>query len=133
MSSRIVVARELSELFKLLAHPDRIRLIEELRRGEADVNSLHLALDLPAARVSQHLAQLRAQKIVEERRDGRRHLYHLTRPEFARWIVDGLDFIESRAAGAGAARAALQSVRRLWAPDAADAAADNRIEEGEGR
>jgi DNA-binding transcriptional ArsR family regulator len=130
MSSRIVVARELSEIFKLLSHPDRIRLVEELRRGEADVNSLHEALGLPATRVSQHLALLRAQKIVAERRDGRRHLYHLTQPEFARWIVDGLAFIETRAAGAGEARAALESARRLWTADASDNDHEIRNQEG---
>lgn len=120
MTSRIVAARDLSELFKLLAHPDRVRLVEELRRGEADVTSLSEALELRAARVSQHLALLRVQKIVEERRDGRRRVYHLTQPEFARWIVDGLDFIQSRIAGAGDERAALESARRLWAADETD-------------
>lgn len=130
MSSRIVVARELAQIFKLLSHPDRIRLVEELRRGEADVNSLHEALGLPAARVSQHLALLRAQKIVEERRDGRRHVYHLTQPHFARWIVDGLDFIESRIAGAGEARAAFEAARRLWSEDSAEGAKSIRMERG---
>ena len=48
MPNRQVVAKELADIFKVIAHPDRIRLIEELRDGEQDVNSLAAALDLPA-------------------------------------------------------------------------------------
>ena len=43
MPSRQLVAKELGEVFKVLAHPDRIRLIEELRSGEKDVNTLAAA------------------------------------------------------------------------------------------
>ena len=34
MPSRLIVSRELADLLKLLAHADRLRLIEELRLGE---------------------------------------------------------------------------------------------------
>ena len=78
-----------AEIFKVLAHPDRIRLIEELRRGEKDVNTLSDTLDLPSPRVSQHLGLLKLHRIVEERREGRHHFYHLVQPEFAAWIVEG--------------------------------------------
>ena len=88
MPSRQVVARELADIFKVVAHPDRIRLIEELRIGEKDVNTLMLALELPGPRVSQHLSLMRAHRIVEERRDGRHHFYHLTQPEIAGWIIE---------------------------------------------
>ncbi|MEM7004846.1 MAG: metalloregulator ArsR/SmtB family transcription factor [Pseudomonadota bacterium] len=96
MPSRISVARELAELFKIASHPDRIRLIEELRSGEKDVNSLASSLELSSSRVSQHLALLRAHRFVAEERDGRQHFYHLMQPELADWIVEGLDFIQGR-------------------------------------
>ena len=112
MPSRQVIARELAEIFKIIAHPDRIRLIEELRKDEKDVNSLAAALDLPGPRVSQHLALMRAHRIVEERRDGRRHLYHLIQPEIAGWIIEGIDFIEGRQPGVS--KSAIKSARRLW-------------------
>lgn len=107
-----VVAKELAEIFKVIAHPDRIRLIEELRSGEKDVNTLAETLALPGARVSQHLSLLRANRLVEERRDGRRHFYHLSQPELAGWIVDGLDFVEGRIAGP--AKSSINQARRLW-------------------
>lgn len=112
MPSRQVVAKELAELFKIVSHPDRVRLIEELRGGEKDVNTLMEALELPGPRVSQHLSLLRAHRFVEERRDGRHHFYHLTQPEMAEWIVEGLNFIEGRIAGVS--RSTIKSARRLW-------------------
>ncbi len=96
MPSRLFVSRELADLLKLLAHADRLRLIEELRTGEKDVTSLAYALELPATRVSQHLAQLRAHRLVEERRDGRSHFYRLSHPHLADWILDALPFVDIR-------------------------------------
>jgi len=112
MPSRQVIAKELADIFKVIAHTDRIRLIEELRAGEKDVNTLSKGLDLPSPRVSQHLALLRAHRIVEERREGRHHYYYLVQPEIAGWIVEGVDFVEGRITGVS--KTAINSVRRLW-------------------
>lgn len=96
MPSQAIVSRELADLFRLLAHPDRLRLIAEIRRGEQDVSSLAAALGLPATRVSQHLALLRVHRLVEERRAGRTHFYHLVHPALAAWIVESLQFVDIR-------------------------------------
>lgn len=96
MPSQSIVSRELADLLKLLAHPDRLRLIAELRGGEQDVTSLAAALALPATRVSQHLGLLRAHRLVEERRDGRSHFYRLVHPAIAAWIVEALQFVDIR-------------------------------------
>jgi len=112
MPSRQLVARELAEIFKVIAHPDRIRLVEELGAGEKDVNTLSELLDLPGPRVSQHLSLLRLHRIVEERRDGRHHYYHLVQPEIAGWIASGLNFVEGRLSGIDAT--AVEAARRLW-------------------
>lgn len=96
MPSQLIVSRELADLLRLLAHADRLRLIAELRSGEQDVTSLAAALALPATRVSQHLAQLRAQRLVEERRSGRTHFYRLVHPTLAAWIVEALEFVDIR-------------------------------------
>ncbi len=117
MPSRIIISRELAELFKLLAHPDRLRLVEELRLGERDVTGIAEALDLPATRVSQHLAPLRAHRIVEDRREGRNHFYRLTHPGIAAWIVEALEFIEVRNRIAQGAQ--IDEVRELWTADTA--------------
>jgi DNA-binding transcriptional ArsR family regulator len=114
MPSRVVVAKELADIFKVLSHPDRIRLVEELRTQERDVNTLHGILDLPATRVSQHLSLLRAHRIAEERREGRHVFYHLTQPDLAAWITDGLRFIEARMSGDSQNRKLLNRARKLW-------------------
>lgn len=96
MPYHTAVAKELAELCKIVAHPDRIRIVEELHAGKRDVSSLAATLDLRAARVSQHLALLRASRHVVEQRSGRHHYYRLTQPKLAEWILDGLEFLEAR-------------------------------------
>ncbi|MEM7468456.1 MAG: metalloregulator ArsR/SmtB family transcription factor [Pseudomonadota bacterium] len=112
MPGRVIIAKELSEIFKLLAHPDRIRLIEELGSEEKTVSQLADDTNLPSTRVSQHLSLLRAHRIVDERPDGRHRLYHLTQPELAAWIVSGLDFIEGRVQAPDAKE--IKRVKKQW-------------------
>ena len=112
MPERQLVAKELAEVLRVIAHPDRIRIIEELRAGECDVNSLIEALELPGPRVSQHLGLMRLHRILAERRDGRRHFYSLVHPEIAVWIVEGLSFIEGRITGLSPSD--IKTARRQW-------------------
>ena len=76
-------------MLKALGHPDRVRLVEELRNEEKDVQTLSDTLGVRQARVSQHLAVLRATHIVEDRRNGRHVLYRLAKPALAIWITLG--------------------------------------------
>ena len=71
MPERTLVTKELAQLLGVLSHPHRIRIVEELRAGECDVKSLQELLGISHAGVSQHLALLRAHRLVEERREGR--------------------------------------------------------------
>lgn len=112
MPSRQIAAKELSAIFGVLAHADRIRIVEELRKGEKDVSSLAQMLGLTISRVSQHLRLLRLHHIVEERREGRHHFYHLNHPELATWIVQGLSFVETEIVGI--TKTNIKSARRLW-------------------
>ena len=54
---RQLVAKELAEVLGVIADPDRIRIIEELRADEGDVNSLVDTLELPGPRISQRLCR----------------------------------------------------------------------------
>lgn len=112
MPDRQVVAKELAEIFRITGHPDRIRIIEELASGEKDVNTLVTQLKLPGPRVSQHLSLMRAHRIVEERRDGRHHYYHLSQPEIANWIIEGLAFVEGRLSAVS--QSTIRKARALW-------------------
>jgi DNA-binding transcriptional ArsR family regulator len=114
MPARDVAARELASLIGVFGHHHRIRIVEELRTGEHDVAFLAHALDIPHARVSQHLATLRAHRLVHMRREGRHVYYRLVDEKLARWLVDGFEFVEDEARQAEEIREAVAEVRELW-------------------
>ena len=114
MPHRAIVARELAGLLSVLAHPQRIRIIEELRVGERDVTSIHAALEISHSAVSQHLMQLRAHRLVAERREGRQVFYHLRQPEVAVWLTEAMRFIEFESVAAEQLRKAIKKTRADW-------------------
>jgi ArsR family transcriptional regulator len=59
-----------AEFFKALAHPLRIRILDELRKGEVSVNDLCGRLRAEQTTVSQQLSVLRNRNIVIGRKDG---------------------------------------------------------------
>ncbi len=122
MPDRQVASKELADLFKIMGHPDRIRIIEELGHGEKDVNTLVDQLELPGPRVSQHLSLMRANRIVEERREGRHHYYHLVQPDMANWIIEALSFVEGRASVIS--KTSISRARDLWTAPSKSKASD---------
>jgi len=115
MPHRALVAKELAEFLGVLSHPHRIRIIEELRDGEHDVNSLQEGLGISHSGVSQHLMVLRANRFVSERREGRRVFYQLRQPELAGWLLEATRFLERGAAEADELRKAIGKTRKQWA------------------
>jgi DNA-binding transcriptional ArsR family regulator len=115
MPHRALVTKELAEFLGVLSHPHRIRIIEELRDGEQDVNSLQEALGISHSGVSQHLMVLRANRLVSERREGRHVFYQLRQPEMARWLLDATGFLEQGSADAAELRKAIGKARKDWA------------------
>jgi ArsR family transcriptional regulator len=59
-----------ANLFRVLGHPARVRILELLREEELSVGALQAALDLDSGGTSQHLAALRRIGLVESRREG---------------------------------------------------------------
>ena len=59
-----------SQLFFLMGHPVRLRILDLLRRGEACVCHLQAALGLPQPYVSQQLRLLREAGLISSRREG---------------------------------------------------------------
>ncbi|MCK6508505.1 metalloregulator ArsR/SmtB family transcription factor [Myxococcota bacterium] len=112
-----VAAAELARLLSLLSHPHRIQIVEELRLGEQDVNHLQQALGVSHSRVSQHLAQMRAARVVSERREGRHVFYHLKQPDIAHWLLEGLGFLEAELREAEGLRDAVEKARHLWSEE----------------
>lgn len=117
MPYRVLVTKELAEFFGVLSHPHRIRIIEELRNGEHDVNSLQEALGISHSGVSQHLMVMRANRLVSERREGRRVFYQLRQPEIARWLLEATRFLEQGTTAANELREAIKKTRKVWAAE----------------
>lgn len=67
--------RSASSWFKALAHPERLRLLDALRSGDACVCHLEALLGRPQAYVSQQLAVLRAAGLIRDRKEGQRVYY----------------------------------------------------------
>ena len=59
-----------ANLFRVLGHPARVRILELLRDEEQSVGALQAALGLDSGSTSQHLAALRRIGLVESRREG---------------------------------------------------------------
>lgn len=117
MPHRSVAAKELGGLLGVLAHSERLFLVEELREGERDVNTLQALLGVSQAKVSRHLGLLRAHHVVSERREGRRVFYRLTQAELANWLAEGLIFIERSPYTPGDVREAAELAREAWLHD----------------
>jgi DNA-binding transcriptional ArsR family regulator len=83
-------AREASDFLKALSHEARLVILCLLVEGEKSVAELENMLSLRQPAVSQQLARLRADDLVEARRDGKNIYYSLARPE-VRDIIQALN------------------------------------------
>ncbi|HEY3398625.1 MAG TPA: metalloregulator ArsR/SmtB family transcription factor [Armatimonadota bacterium] len=69
-----------AEVFRALAHPTRLRLLECLADGEHCVCELHVAVGSSLPTVSRHLAQMKAAGLLGCRREGNNIHYRLLVP-----------------------------------------------------
>lgn len=73
-------ADEAAAVLKALSNPARLRLLCALVPGEKTVGQLETILQARQAYVSSQLARLRAEALVEARREGRTIYYRLSDP-----------------------------------------------------
>ena len=95
-------AGEASRLLKVLANEKRLQLLCLLVDGERNVGELNACLDLSQSALSQHLAILRTEGLVEARREGQAVHYSLA-PGPAQDVLETLHGIYCAAAGGGRA------------------------------
>ncbi len=70
-----------AQTLKMLAHPQRLRIIEVLeRKQEVPVHVLIEETGFPQAVVSQHLNQMRRMDLLTARRQGKEVWYSITDP-----------------------------------------------------
>jgi DNA-binding transcriptional ArsR family regulator len=69
-----------AEIFKALANPTRLAILEALRQGELPVSAILARLGMEQANVSQHLAMLRIRRLVVNRKEGNQVFYSVRDP-----------------------------------------------------
>ncbi|KQW38842.1 ArsR family transcriptional regulator [Rhizobacter sp. Root404] len=74
---------------KVLANEDRLLLLCQLSQGEMCVSDLEEELDIRQPTLSQQLAVLRGEGVVDTRRDGKRIYYRVADPR----VIQVLDVL----------------------------------------
>ncbi len=69
-----------AQRFRVLGEPMRIKLLDQLRQGEATVGELQEALGASQQNVSKHLGILNAAGMVSRRKDGNHARYSIGDP-----------------------------------------------------
>jgi ArsR family transcriptional regulator len=69
-----------ANIFRALSHPTRIAILEVLRDHELSARIIQEKLGLEQANLSQHLAILRSNQIVVNRKDGNQVFYSIRNP-----------------------------------------------------
>jgi len=72
-----------ADLYKALAHPTRLQVLDLLSKRERSVEELTRIVGTGQSNLSQHLAALRQQKLVIGRRAGMNVFYELSNPKIA--------------------------------------------------
>ena len=82
MANKLSVARfkNQAQVFKALAHPGRLLMLDELSRGERCVCELAALVGSEMPTISRHLSQLRNAGIVEDEKRGAQVFYRLVTP-----------------------------------------------------
>ena len=83
-------ATRLSEVFKALSDPTRLRLISLLLENEVCVHTLEAILDMSQSAISHQLRYLRQLRLVRFRKEGRHVFYALDDDHVRQLFAQGL-------------------------------------------
>ncbi len=78
-----------AEMCKMLSHPTRLRILEQLKEKERTVSEIVETLDMNQSTVSQHLSELKKSGLVKAERDGANMRYDLVYPK----IIDACEIV----------------------------------------
>lgn len=78
MSNKVFVFQ--ADIFKALAHPARVKILQLLKNGEKCVCEIVPALGMEQPGVSRHLSILRKEGILSCRKDGLKVIYRVNDP-----------------------------------------------------
>ena len=84
--------RHLASKFKVLGHPVRIKILEDLMKKECCVGDIQKCLSVSQPNASQHLKILREAGIIESRREKNRICYKIADES----VVKALKYLAER-------------------------------------
>jgi DNA-binding transcriptional ArsR family regulator len=87
-----------ANLFRVLGHPARVRILELLREGERSVGALQAELQLDSGGTSQHLSALKRIGLVTSRREGTSVFYSVEDERVFDLLAAGREIITRRLA-----------------------------------
>jgi ArsR family transcriptional regulator len=107
-------ASDYARLLRMVAHPTRLMILDDLARGMKCVNDIQELVEIPQPNVSQHLAVLKKSGLVLCHRDGVTRCYHLAKPGLVEdlFAVLGRDYPTAKVGAADRCRAARNTSRR---------------------
>ncbi len=76
-----------SELFKAIAHPERIKILEELIKGKCCVNEMVNKIKNSQPQVSRHLTAMKKSGLLECEKNGTRICYRIKSQEVAKILA----------------------------------------------
>lgn len=79
-------AQKASDLMKTLGHKDRLMVLCHLTSGEKSVGELASLLNIPQSPLSQHLARMRKESLVDTRREAQTIYYSIASGEAERIV-----------------------------------------------
>jgi ArsR family transcriptional regulator len=81
------IAEVKAELFRALANPSRIRVLEVLCEGEFSVGDIQARVGIESSHLSQQLGVLRRAGLVESRKEGSQVFYSLADPQLVELLA----------------------------------------------
>jgi len=79
-----------SSVLKIFSHPTRLLIVFELLKGKRCVQGINKILKVPQPNISQHLAILKANRIVESKQKGKEMCYCLKKTELVTSLLEFL-------------------------------------------
>lgn len=99
-----------AEFFKVLGHPLRIQILDELRKGPVGVGELRERLGVEQSTLSQQLAVLRARNFVQTQRRGTSIIYSVGDPAIWRLLDVAREVFDNQLVSV---RTVLEDARRM--------------------
>ncbi len=114
MSTAEEPLKTIANIFGVLAHPDRLRILSLLKTTEMDVSHIQTEVGISQSGVSQHLTQLRQHGLVDQRRDGKHIFYRLKAPEIALLVATALQIMLADMATDGQLFNSVSDMLAVW-------------------